>query len=105
MATLREIGRIGQNRWGGVFREEFLTELQGRRGVQAFHEMSENDDIVGAILFAIEMLIRQAGWEVQPTGNTAKDKEAAEFVESCMGDMTDTWTDTIAEILSFLTYG
>lgn len=105
MATLREIGRIGQNRWGGVFREEFLTELQGRRGVQAFHEMSENDDIVGAILFAIEMLIRQAGWEVQPAGNTAKDKEAAEFVESCMGDMTDTWTDTIAEILSFLTYG
>ena len=105
MATLREIGRIGQNRWGGVFREEFLTELQGRRGVQAFHEMSENDDIVGAILFAIEMLIRQAGWEVQPAGDTAKDKEAAEFVESCMDDMADTWTDTIAEILSFLTYG
>lgn len=105
MATLREIGRIGQNRWGGVFREEFLTELQGRRGVQAFHEMSENDDIVGAILFAIEMLIRQAAWEVQPAGDTAKDKEAAEFVESCMTDMADTWTDTIAEILSFLTYG
>ena len=105
MATLREIGRIGQNRWGGVFREEFLTELQGRRGVQAFREMSENDDIVGAILFAIEMLIRQAVWEVQPAGDTAKDKEAAEFVESCMDDMADTWTDTIAEILSFLTYG
>ena len=105
MATLHEIGRIGQNRWGGVFREEFLTELQGRRGVQAFREMSENDDIVGAILFAIEMLIRQAVWEVQPAGDTAKDKEAAEFVESCMDDMADTWTDTIAEILSFLTYG
>ena len=105
MATLHEIGRIGQNRWGGVFREEFLTELQGRRGVQAFREMSENDDIVGAILFAIEMLIRQAVWEVHPAGDTAKDKEAAEFVESCMDDMADTWTDTIAEILSFLTYG
>ena len=24
-----------------------------------------------------------------------KDKEAAEFVESCMGDMQATWTDTI----------
>ena len=105
MPTLHEIGRIGQNRWGGVFREEFLTELQGWRGVRVYKEMSENDDIVGAILFAIEMLIRQATWDIQPGGDSAKDKEAAEFVRSCMDDMSDTWTDTIAEILSFLTFG
>lgn len=67
--------------------------------------MSENDDIVGAILFAIEMLVRQCDWNVEPGGDTAKDKEAAEFVESCMNDMQDTWIDTISEILSFLTYG
>ena len=67
--------------------------------------MSENDDVVGAILFAIEMLVRQCNWNVEPGGDTAKDKEAAEFVESCMEDMQDTWIDTISEILSFLTYG
>ena len=51
------------------------------------------------------MLIRQASWNVEPGGDTPKDKEAAEFVEQCMHDMQDTWTDTISEILSFLTYG
>lgn len=105
MAEMKELGRVGMNRWGGRFREEFLTELQGRRGIQAYREMSENDDIIGAVLYAIELLIRQATWDVQPGGDSAKDKEAAEFVRSCMDDMTDTWTDTISEILSFLTFG
>ena len=67
--------------------------------------MSENDDVIGAILYAIEMLIRQASWSVQPAGLTPKDEEAVDFIYSCMDDMQDTWTDTISEILSFLTFG
>lgn len=105
MAKQEEIGRLGQRRSGGNFYEEFLRELQGRRGIEAYREMSENDDIVGAIMYAIEMLVRQASWNIEPAGDSAKDREAAEFVETCMDDMTETWTDTISEILSFLTYG
>ncbi len=105
MADYKERGRIGQRRYGGVIYEEFLPELRGKRGIAVFSEMSENDDVVGAILFAIEMLVRQAKWNIEPSGATAKDKEAAEFVKSCMGDMQETWTDTISEILSFLTFG
>lgn len=101
----KEIGRIGQRRFGGIVYEEFLPELRGSRGVEIYREMSENDDVVGAILYAVEMLVRQTKWNVEPGGSTAKDKEAAEFVESCMDDMQNTWVDTISEILSFLTYG
>ena len=104
-ARSKEIGRIGQRRYGGTLYEEFLPQLRGRRGIAVYDEMSENDDIVGAILFAIEMLVRQCDWNVGPGGSTAKDKEAAEFVKSCMDDMQDTWIDTISEILSFLTFG
>ena len=103
--SLKEIGRLGQKRYGGFFYEEFLKDLQGRKGIEVYKEMSENDDIIGAILYAIEMLIRQASWTVQPGGPTAKDQEAADFIYSCMDDMSDTWTDTISEILSFLTFG
>ncbi len=101
----KEIGRIGQRRFGGIVYEEFLPELRGSKGVEIYREMSENDDVIGAILYAIEMLVRQTKWNVEPGGSTAKDKEAAEFVESCMDDMQNTWVDTISEILSFLTYG
>ncbi len=105
MADKKEMGRIGQRRYSGVIYEEFLPELRGKRGIETYREMSENDDVIGAILFAIEMLVRQASWNVQPSGSRAKDREAAAFIESCMNDMQDTWIDTISEILSFLTYG
>lgn len=103
--NLNEIGRTGQNRWGGQIYEEYLKDLQGRKGMAVYKEMSDNDDVIGAILYATEMLIRQAPWFVQPGGSTDKDQEAAEFITSCMYDMSDTWTDTISEILSFLIYG
>lgn len=106
----KEIGRIGQLRYGSagsgsIFFEEFLHELRGIKGVQAYTEMADNDATVGAILFAIEMLMRNADFTVEPGGDSAKDKEAAEFVESCMNDMERTWADTLSEILSFMTYG
>lgn len=67
----KEIGRIGQRRYGGTIYEEFLHELRGTRGIEVYREMSENDDVVGAILFAIEMLVRQCDWNVEPGGDTA----------------------------------
>ncbi len=105
MSGSKEIGRIGQRRYGGIIYEEFLHELRGKKGIEVYREMSENDDVVGAILFSIEMLVRQCAWNVDPGGDSAKDKEAAQFVRSCMEDMQETWTDTISEILSFLTFG
>lgn len=59
---MKEYGRIGQKRWEGQFYEEFLPELSGMRGIKVFQEMKENDDTVGAILFAIKMMIRQVEW-------------------------------------------
>lgn len=106
----KEIGRIGQLRYGtsgygSIFFEEFIQELRGVKGVQVYTEMADNDATVGAILFAIEMLMRNCEFHVEPAGESAKDKEAAEFIESCMNDMERTWADTLSEILSFLTYG
>ena len=106
----KEIGRIGQLRSGvhgngSIFMEEFLPELQGLRGVQAYTEMVDNDATIGGVWFAIEMLMRNTDFQVEPGGNTEKDKEAAEFIESCMYDMEETWPEFLSECLSFLVYG
>lgn len=101
----QEIGRTGQHRYGGVFYEEFLPELRGQRGIRVYHEMSENDDIIGSILFAIKMLIRGVHWNVQPASADGVDRRCAEFIDSCLYDMEDSWTGTLSEILSFLVYG
>ena len=62
---MAEIGRIGQKRWNGVLYEEFLRDLQGIRGVEVYREMANNDDTIGAILFAIKMLIRHILTDVE----------------------------------------
>lgn len=106
----KELGRIGQHRYGihghaSVFMEEFLPQLQGLKGIETYTEMADNDATVGAVLFAIENLMRNADFSVEPGGDSAKDKEAAEFIESCMNDMEETWQEFLSECLSFITYG
>lgn len=105
MINVTPIGRAGLNEIGGKIHEEVLHKLKGPRGVKAFTEMSDNDSIVGAILFAITMLTRQSSWYVEPVSNDKVDMDAAQFLDECMNDMSMTWEDVVSEILSMLTYG
>ncbi len=100
-----ELGVTGLKRAVGQIDEEFLPALRGRKAIQVFKEMSLNDSIVGALLFAIDKLVREADWKVTPPDQTAESRQTAEFVESCMHDMSHSWGDFISEVLSMLTYG
>jgi hypothetical protein len=102
-----ELGTTGLRRTGnrGLITEEFLTQLTGERGRRLLREMRDNDPVVGAILWAVESLIRNVTWTVEGVGGEDKDKKAVEFVESCMSDMSHTWEDFIAEVLSMLPFG
>ena len=101
----RESGSTGLRRSIGYVLEEFLPQLQGYRAIQTYREMRDNDPVVGAILFAVDKLVRQVKWRVQPASASLEDIRAAKFVESCMMDMSTSWEDLISEILSMLTYG
>jgi hypothetical protein len=64
---MSEIGTSGLS-WNvdGSITEEFLPPLRHHRdAVKVWKEMSWNDPVVGAILFALDMLIRQAEWRVE----------------------------------------
>lgn len=101
----REVGATGLKRFSGFIFEEFLLELTGWKGVAVYKEMSSNDATVSAVLFAVKMLCRRVPWRVEAASQEPMDTEAADFVETCMNDMSQTWVDTIDEILSMLTYG
>ena len=61
-----EIGKPGLEHWSGRINEEWIKELQYERKWRTLREMRENDPVVGAILFAVEMLIRSVSWPVIP---------------------------------------
>lgn len=100
-----EIGKSGLKRYGGYVYEEYLPKLQGNKALQVYEEMRTNDPTVGAILFAIEMLIRQVKWRVEPGGDSAEDEAAALFIEENLYDMNQSWEDTVSEILTMLPFG
>jgi hypothetical protein len=101
-----EIGRTGLRNWGGFLFEEWLRDLQGRRGAETYREMADSDAVIGGCLEAIDVLVRKADWWVEPASEDAPDLAAAEFYEQVLfEDMQTSWNDTISEILSMLVYG
>lgn len=103
---LEEIGTSGVNRWGGYVNDEFIRELQGRRGMAKYREMAFNDYAVWTMMFALQQLIARVSWSVAPSDpNDAEAVEIAEFVDSCRQDMSHSWDDAIDRASSMLTYG
>lgn len=100
-----EIGRAGPQVVGGAVYEEFDPDVRGLRGVRVYDEMRKNDPIVATGLRAIKWVIGQVTWRVEPGGQEDADKEAASFLETCMRDMSLTWTDVIQDALSCLAFG
>ncbi len=101
-----EIGSSGLVQYGGRVEEDFLRQLQGRRGYAIYREMAENHPVIGGILSAIEMLFRSVDWTVQPSDpDDQRAVDEAEFVAGCLNDMSISWQDTVNTILTMLTYG
>ena len=100
-----ELGGTGLRRNSGIIDEEFLPALRGTKGVKVFTEMALNDATIGALLFTIEKLLREVTWTVVGDDSSPEQAEAVEFVEQCMDDMSHSFDDFIAEVLSMLPYG
>lgn len=103
---LRQLGSKGLREFGGFVYESTLRDLQGRRAVEVYKEMGDNDATCGVILYAIDKLLRQVKWHVAPASSAPFDIEAADFLESCLHDMEEPWIDFLSEaFLGMLRYG
>lgn len=101
-----EVGLSGLKRYGGFLQEEFLKDLRGPKGMQVYREMGDNSGIVGSCLQAIEAAMRQVEWRVEPgDGDSAEGKKAQELIETALDDMSQSWDDTLSEILTMLQFG
>ena len=107
-AQTSEPGYPGLHIYAGNVKEEFISTLSGKRGIQVYEEMRKNDSIVGAMLLAAEQLIHNASVYVYPNKKNPRDQkslEAAELVLTALNDMGETWTDVLSEILTMLPFG
>lgn len=87
-----ELGATGTPIFGGFLRElgEYNPELQGLEAYRVYERMRRGDGQVAATLMAIKLPIRSAEWTIQePDKATPVEKEATEFVRSCLMEELD----------------
>lgn len=101
-----ELGVYGKNTYTGDIRaDEFLRELKGKKAIEKFREMRDNNAIVGSVMYAVEQTLRDVKIEVKPADDSEQAKKEAEFIQTVLDDMDHSLDDHISEALSFLTYG
>lgn len=100
-----EYGLSGLKRSAGFVLDEFFDDLRGYKGIKIFREMRDNSAVVGASLRAIEMAMRQVDWKVEPGEDDSEGQELADFIQTCLNDMSNSWEDTLSEISTMLTFG
>lgn len=105
----RELGGTGlkgAEPYGGWVYEEYLPQLRGLAGARIYREMADNDPTCGAVLFALEMLMRAVKWRVEPADQRPESIVAAERVEVALfNDMAHPWGQFVDEASSMLVYG
>jgi hypothetical protein len=85
----------------GIRQDEFLVDMRGERGIKRLREMATNDPIIGAILSAMDLMIRAT--EVRIEGGS---EVANELVTYSLHNMPEqTFEMFISDVLSFLPYG
>src|SRR3990167_2560457 len=85
-SAISEIGAPGLEIYGGRVSEEFLPELSGVKAARVYREMAHNSATVGAILFAIRMMMRQVEWRIRPASKAPEDEGAAEILRTRIHD-------------------
>ena len=104
-ASFAEHGIGGYDFSGDFAYTDFLPQLQWPKAGKVYEEMSKNDPTIGAVLYMAKQLVRKSQWKVIPGGSSARDKEAAEFLRTCMEDMEHSWNEFIGEALTMMPYG
>ena len=100
------IGVQGKTTINGIIRaDEFLPELRGKKAIEKYREMRDNDSTIGAVMYAIEQVLRDVDMNVEAANDSSQAQREKEFVESVLVDMDHTLDDHVAEALSYLTYG
>lgn len=106
-ATAKQtLGVSSNNTHNGTFRsDEFLPELKGVRAIKTYRQMRDNDSTIGAVMYAVEQILRDTELKVSPADDSKEAQDKANFIKEVFADMDHSLDDHVAEALYFLSFG
>jgi len=103
--TYGELGVTGLQRWGGSVSEDYLAEWNSLPKMVKLVRKMMDHPVMAATTFAVEMLVRSAKLNVEQASDEAQDVEAKEFLESCVDDMSHSWSEHMGQAITMAWYG
>lgn len=101
-----ELGTTGLRQASGFIYEEWLKLLTQYQRGYTLVEMAQNEPIIGGSLRILKLLMRQAGFTVQPASQDNLALQHAKVVSQALfEDMSEPWLVTENNMQSFLDYG
>lgn len=105
-ADLSEIGSASPSPWTSTMRQEWVSELHGRLGLQTFYRMKRQDGVVRGSLRASKTALLSAHWYIKPGTNTSVDIKIAEFIYcNLFEDLNTTFFALLNDVLLCIEYG
>jgi hypothetical protein len=103
--TAQEIGVEGLGAFYGHISETYLSKLEWPDAYDIYDEMRRRDPTLRGLMNAVKLLARQAKWKAEPATDKPGDRQAAEYLDECLDDMSHTVEDFLDDSLTFLPFG
>lgn len=100
-----QLASTGLKRYGGNIDDDYNRVFRSLSSRVALYREMGDDPIVGATLQAIKMTLRRLRWRAEPQGEGKADQEAGKWLETCLDDMSQSWSDTVDQALGMVQYG
>ena len=103
---MRELGSSSPSPWTSWMREEQNSELRGEFGLAKYLSMKRSDGTVRGSLRLFKTPVVGARWYMKPGSEKSRDVTIADRINQMLiDDMTQTWPQTLNEILLMADYG
>lgn len=102
-----ERGRPGVKGYSGYLFDEFLPSLSSwPLRAKVYREMLTNDPVIAAMFQTVDILCKQANFDVMPGSDAPEDGKIAAFVkEALFDDLNQPFKESLSEWLTFIPWG
>jgi hypothetical protein len=100
-----ELGLIGVAEYSGKLSDRYATVLQGPGGIQKMARVLRREPAAYTAWSMVTLAAKSVHWYVIPTSEAKADQICADFVQSCMTDMSTSWLYAIKFAMSAWAFG
>lgn len=100
-----EVGTTGVPQWMGILSDRHLEALRGPNGIDQMARLLRKESACFTLNNAINLTVQPIRWKVTGATDKPADRRAAEFIESCLHDMSTDWWSAVQFAMSGSAFG